>query len=63
MTVKQPRPILRGNAFLCKKECEYTPTEDSFARMYGSEGAFLCFFMQFHTIERFSKEKYVKIAY
>ena len=50
-------------AFLCKKESEYTSTADNFARMYGSDGAFFCFFMQYHTIERFSKEKYVKIVY
>jgi len=48
---------------LCKKESEYTSTADNFARMYGSDGAFFCFFMQYHTIERFSKEKYVKIVY
>ena len=41
----------------------YTSTADNFARMYGSDGAFFCFFMQYHTIERFSKEKYVKIVY
>ena len=46
-----------------KKRVNIRLRRTNFARMYGSDGAFFCFFMQYHTIERFSKEKYVKIVY